>query len=87
MGDAGGGGTDADVRASASEHATFEISCASSLPAVFWAMLVGVWHVGLHQAVSIQLKRGKNVLRFSHKTDVKDKGFTIKQFQLAPRPK
>lgn len=45
---------------------------------------VGLW--GYTQPVQVELKRGKNVLRFSHKTDGYDKGFTIKEFQLAPVP-
>ena len=35
---------------------------------------------------AVELKKGKNDLRFSHKTDGYDKGFTIKEFQLAPVP-
>ena len=45
---------------------------------------VGMW--GYTKPVQVELKRGKNVLRFSHKTDGYDKGFSIKEFQLAPVP-
>ncbi|MFU8847937.1 MAG: hypothetical protein ACNA77_04375 [Opitutales bacterium] len=45
---------------------------------------VGLW--GFTQPVQVELKRGKNVLRFSHTTDGYDKGFSIKEFQLAPVP-
>lgn len=45
---------------------------------------VGMWDYT--KPIMVELKRGKNVLRFSHKTDGYDKGFTIKEFQLAPLP-
>lgn len=45
---------------------------------------VGMWDYT--QPVQIELKRGMNTLRFSHTTDGHAKGFTIKEFQLAPVP-
>lgn len=39
---------------------------------------VGMWDYT--KPVQVELKKGKNVLRFSHKTDGYDKGFTIKEF-------
>ncbi|PXA03573.1 hypothetical protein DDZ13_11370 [Coraliomargarita sinensis] len=45
---------------------------------------VGMWDYT--EPVHINLKRGKNVLRFSHKTEGYSKGFSIKEFQLAPVP-
>ncbi len=45
---------------------------------------VGMWDYT--EPVRVDLKRGKNVLRFSHTTEGYDKGFTIKEFQLAPVP-
>ena len=45
---------------------------------------VGMWdHT---KPVQVELKRGMNTLRFSHTTDGYAKGFTIKEFQLAPIP-
>jgi len=45
---------------------------------------VGMWDYT--KPIVVELKKGRNDLRFSHKADGQDKGFTIKEFQLAPVP-
>lgn len=45
---------------------------------------VGSW--AFTKPVQLELKQGRNVLRFSHRADGNDKGFTLKEFQLAPVP-
>lgn len=58
-------------------------------PPEFWNGVALYTQRGLWEhtePVQVELKRGRNVLRFSHKTDGYDKGFSIKEFQLAPVP-
>lgn len=45
---------------------------------------VGMWD--FTKPIKVELKRGMNTLRFSHRADGQAKGFTIKEFQLAPVP-
>ena len=44
---------------------------------------VGLW--GETEAVDVDLVAGKNVLRFEHKSDGYDKGFSVKDFRLSPQ--
>jgi hypothetical protein len=43
---------------------------------------VGMWKTTA--PVEIELTKGKNILRFSHATEVNPKGFSIKEFKLTP---
>lgn len=43
---------------------------------------VGMWE--RTEPVTIQLRKGKNILEFSHQTDGYAKGFSIKEFRLTP---
>lgn len=44
---------------------------------------VGMWEVT--EPVVVDLKKGSNVLKFSHHTDGYEKGFSIKEFTLTPQ--
>lgn len=45
---------------------------------------VGMWDTT--EPVQVELKQGRNLLKFSHKSDGQAKGFSIREFKLTPVP-
>lgn len=66
------------------QHLVVSVNDDTAVAEIPLPFTVGLWEHT--RPVQVELKRGRNVLRFSHRSDGHDKGFTIKEFQLAPVP-
>jgi hypothetical protein len=64
------------------QHLVLAVNGAANAASIELPHTVGMWDKT--QPVEITLKKGNNVLSFSHKADGYAKGFTIKDFTLAP---
>ena len=64
------------------QHLVLAINGTENAASIELPHTVGMW--GKTQPVEITLKKGKNVLSFSHKTDGYAKGFTIRDYTLTP---